>query len=171
MDLSGALRTRRSVRAFRGNPIPDELLCELVRLANAAPSAGNLQSRDFVIVRDPQQKRGLAEAADQAFIAEAPAVLVVCTDASRVTKYGKRGRDLYMIQDAAAATENFLLAAHERGLGTVWIGAFDEEAVRRTLGLPPHVRPVSLVPVGRPAEIPEDRGRLPLAEILHWDRW
>ncbi len=171
MDLSGAIRTRRSVRAFRDVTIPEEVLCELVELANRAPSAGNLQSRGFVLVRGSRQKRALADAAGESFIAEAPLILVVCTDASRVTRYGQRGRDLYMIQDAAAATENFLLAAHERGLGTVWVGAFDEEAVRHILGLPPHIRPVTLVPVGPPAEVPEDRGRRPLLEMLHWDRW
>lgn len=171
MDLTGAIRSRRSIRAFRDEPISEDLLRELVELANWAPSAGNLQSRDFVLVRDPGRKRDLARAADQDFLEQAPAVLVVCTNASRVGKYGKRGRELYMIQDAAAATENFCLAAHERGLGTVWVGAFDEELVRRSLRLPQDVQPVTLVPIGRPAEMPEPSGRLPLAEILHLEHW
>ncbi len=171
MDLTGAIRSRRSVRAFREEPVPEIILQELVELANRAPSAGNQQCRGFVLVREPAKKRALAHAADQDFLEQAPAILVVCTDASRVGKYGKRGRELYMIQDAAAATENFLLAAHERGLGTVWVGAFNEEMVRRTLGLPPHVRPVTLVPVGRPAEAPGPSDRLPLRDILHLEHW
>ncbi len=171
MDLTGAIRTRRSIRTFRDEPIPEDVLRELVELANWAPSAGNLQCRDFVLVRDAATKRALAHAADQDFLEQAPAVLVVCANASRVGRYGKRGRELYMIQDAAAATENLMLAAHERGLGTVWVGAFNEELVRRTLHLPPHVRPVTLVPIGRPAETPAPSDRLPLAEVLHLGHW
>lgn len=117
-------------------------------------------------------RTALARAAlDQEFLAQAPAVLVVCLNYSRITKYGRRGRDLYAIQDAAAATQNLLLAAHEAGFGATWVGAFDEGAVSRLLGLPNHVRPVALVPIGRPAESPAPPERLPLAEILHSERW
>ncbi len=172
MELRSVLRSRRSVRAFRSDPVSEGVLEDLIELANWAPSAGNLQARDFVLVRDVSTRRALAGAAlDQDFIAQAPVVLVVCADFLRTSKYGKRGRDLYAIQDAAAATENFLLAAHEQGLGTTWVGAFDESAVSRILNLPRHVRPVTLVAVGLPAESPEPPERLPLQEILHWDRW
>ncbi len=173
MELRQVLRARRSIRAFRPDPLPEELLKELVALANWAPSAGNLQSRDFVFVRDAALRRALAHSAlDQEFVAQAPAVLVVCTDDQRArARYGKRGQDLYTIQDAAAAAQNFLLAAHDAGLGTAWVGAFDEDAVRRLLKLPRHVRPVALIPVGIPAEHPEPPERLPLSDMLHWDRW
>jgi nitroreductase len=173
MELREALRNRRSVRAFRPDPVPEETLRDLVEIANWAPSAGNLQSRDFILVRDPMTRKALAVAArDQEFLAEAPAVVVVCANARRVEgKYGRRGRDLYMIQDAAAATQNLMLAAHAAGLGTCWVGAFDEAAVRELLGIPAGVRPVALVPVGRPAETPEPPSRLPLTDVLHWDRW
>ena len=159
------------MRAFRPDPIPPDRLQDLVELANWAPSAGNLQSRDFVVVRDPATRRALAEAADQAFVAEAPAILVVCANLRRVQKYGQRGRDLYALQDAAAAVQNFMLAAHAADLATVWVGAFDEAAVRRVLNLPVHARPVILAPVGLPSEAPPPPERLPLGEILHWDRW
>ncbi len=171
MDLVSTIRTRRSIRAFQDDAIPEEQLRELVELANWAPSAGNLQARDFIIVRDPAGKRALAQAADQDLLEHAPAVLVVCANAARVGKYGRRGRELYMIQDAAAATENFLLAAHQGGLGTVWVGAFNEELVRRTLRLPHDVRPVTLVPIGRPAETADVSNRLPIEEVLHWEHW
>lgn len=171
MDLDPLLRGRRSVRAFRRDPIPEDTLRDLVDLANWAPSAGNLQARDFILVREDRKRRALAKAADQGFIEDAPAVLVVCTNAARVAKYGKRGRDLYAIQDAAAATENLLLAAHARGIATVWVRAFDEDSVRRALNLPSHVRPVAIVPLGWPAEEPAASDRLPLGEILHFDGW
>ena len=171
MDLASLIRSRRSVRAFSAEPVPESFLRDQADLANRAPSAGNLQARDFVIVREPGTKADLARAADQTELTQAAAVLVVCTNASRIAKYGARGRQLFAIQDAAAATENFLLAAHERGLGAVWMGSFDEDAVRQRLGLPRHVRPVTLVAVGWPAETPSPPERRPVEELLHWEHW
>ncbi len=171
MDLSSTIRTRRSVRSFRPEPVPQALLRELIELANWAPSAGNLQARDFIVVRDRITREALARAADQAELAQAPAVIAVCTNASRVAKYGARGRDLFSIQDAAAATQNLLLAAHERGLGAVWMGSFEEDEVSDILGIPRHARPVTLLALGWPAENPPPPERLPVEEVLHWDRW
>jgi nitroreductase len=171
MDLSAAIRSRRSIRSFQSNPVPEDLLRELIELANWAPSAGNLQSRDFVVVRERATREALARAADQVELAQAPAVIAICTNASRVTKYGARGRELFSIQDAAAATENLLLAAHERGLGAVWMGSFEEDDVRRILSIPRHARPVTLIALGWPAETPAPPQRLPLGDVLHWERW
>ncbi len=171
MDLASIIRGRRSVRAFTDRPLSKSVLQELVELANWAPSAGNLQARDFIVVRDAATRAALARAADQVELGRAAAVLVVCTNSSRIGRYGVRGRELFAVQDAAAATQNFLLAAHERGLGTVWMGSFDENAVRETLGIPGAARPVALVAIGFPAEQPAPPERLPLADILHWERW
>ena len=171
MDLVSAIRSRRSVRAFRDEPVPEPLLRELVELANWAPSAGNLQARDFIAVRDETTRRELARAADQAELAQAPVVVVVCTNASRISKYGRRGRELFTIQDAAAATENLLLAAHARGLGAARKGSFYEDEERGILGIPRHARPVTLLALGWPAERPEPPERLPVEEVLHRERW
>ena len=173
MELQKAVRTRRSVRAYRPDPVPEATVEALVELANAAPSAGNLQAREFVVVRDAGMRAALAEVAlKQEFVAQAPVVVVVCADPERsAEKYGSRGKDLFCIQDAAAATENLLLAAHDAGLGAIWVGAFEEAAVARLLDLPREVRPVSLVPLGWPGEDPPASERRPLGEILHHDRW
>ncbi len=171
MRLSALIRSRRSIRAFTGDPVPDSLIRELVDLATWAPSAGNLQARDFVVVRSADVRRALARAADQTELEQADAVLVVCTNHRRIGKYGARGRELFSVQDAAAATQNFLLAAHDSGLGAVWMGSFDEEAVRKTLRIPGYARPVTLVAVGWPAEKPAPPERLPLDEVLHQERW
>ena len=118
-----------------------------------APSAGNLQPWRFIVVRDHGVRSALANAAyDQGFIAEAPAVFVICADADRsATHYGTRGRTLYVIQDTAAATVNLLISATALGYGSCWVGAFDEDLARHALGLPQKLRPVALVPVGKPA--------------------
>ncbi|MEM4728303.1 MAG: nitroreductase family protein [Thermoplasmata archaeon] len=172
MELVEAIEGRRSVRAFKNEELPEGFIEEAVRVGNLAPSAGNLQARDFVVVRDAGTKKRLAEAAlGQDFIAEAPVVLVVCANARRIAHYGERGRELYMLQDTAAAIENILLYVHSKGLGSCWVGAFNEAEVSEALGLPNWVRPVAILPIGVPAERPAKRRRLALSEILHHERW
>jgi hypothetical protein len=172
MELVEAIEGRRSVRAFRAGRIPEGLMEEAVRLGNMAPSAGNLQARDFVIVKDGDVKKTMARAAPgQEFIADAYAVIVVCSNQHKIAHYGKRGRELYMLQDAAAAVTHILLYAHSRGIGCCWVGAFDEGEVCEALGLPAGIRPVAILPMGIPGESPEPRERLPLAEIVHAEKW
>ncbi len=161
------LETRRSIRAFAEEPITEEQLQLCLRAAIAAPSAGNAQPWQFLVIRDREVKQALARAAlGQTFLVQAPVVIAVCADLERAAAaYGLRGRELYCLQDTAAATQNLLLMAHALGLGTCWVGAFDEQAVARVLELPGHLRPVVLIPLGRPAQKPASRGRRPLSEV------
>lgn len=154
MDVYEAIYGRRSVRNFDSvKDVPPELVTKLLEAACQAPSAGNIQSWRFWVIRDPSIKEGLVGAAlGQSFIAEAPVVIVVCTDLRACSSgYGTRGTTLYAIQDTAAAIENLLLAAWAEGLGTCWVGAFDERRASDLLDLPPHIRPVAIVPLGYPA--------------------
>ncbi len=169
MEVLEAIRTRRSIRRYMPEEVPWEHVETLIDAARWAPSAGNLQPWEFVVVQDQGLKEKLARAAlGQSFVAEAPVVVVVCADPLRSARvYGPRGSGLYCIQDTAAATQNMLLAAHALGLGTCWVGAFDEVAVRRVLGIPPEVRPVAVVPIGHPAERPRPPRRRGLGEIIH----
>jgi nitroreductase len=166
----GLFRDRFSCRAFAPEPVSRETIEGLLDAARWAPTGGNLQPWRFVVVTGVERKRDLAAAAlGQTFIAQAPAVIVVCAvpDISgRV--YGDRGRMLYAIQDTAAATENLLLAATGAGLGACWVGAFHEDRVRRALELPDSWRPVALVPLGRPAEAAPRRSRQPLDKVVLW---
>ena len=173
MDLFEALESRRSVRAYTDTDVPKEVVRRLIDAARRAPSAGNIQPWEFVVVRNPKTKRMLASAAlNQTFIEEAPVVIVVCADRRRSWRgYGSRGADLYCIQDTAAAVENLLLAACALGLGACWVGAFHEDGVRGVLRLPEGVRPVAIVPVGHPAERPGARYRRPLEEIIHYETY
>ncbi len=169
LDLFEAIRIRRSTRAFSDEEVPETEVEKLLDAARLAPSAGNIQPWEFVVVREAETKRRLAEAAlDQYFIAEAPVVIVVCADEDRSARgYGSRGVNLYCIQDTAAAIENILLAACALGLGACWVGAFRELEVRRILNVPLGVRPVAIIPVGRPAERPRVRHERPLREMIH----
>ncbi len=169
MEVMEAILGRRSVRRFRSDPIPEEDLRKILEAAIWAPSAGNMQSWEFVIVRDPNRKREIARAAlGQWFIAEAPVVVVVCANEDRsASRYGERGRKLYCIQDTAAATQNLLLAAYSMGYGTCWVGAFDEDSVSSVIKVPSGVRPVAIIPIGRSAETPIGPRRMPLERVMH----
>jgi nitroreductase len=169
LELFEAIRLRRSIRAFTEEEVSEEEIRKLLKAARSAPSAGNIQPWSFVVVRDANTKRRLAEAAlNQFFIEKAPVVIVVCTDWNRSGQgYGSRGTNLYCIQDTAAATQNMLLATVALGLGACWVGAFQEDIVRVVLSVPKGLRPVAIVPVGRPAEKPNPPHKRPLEEVVH----
>ena len=172
MDLTTCIEGRTSIRDFKPEPIDDEIVSEALRLANLAPSAGNLQARDFIVVRDITTKKALAEAAfHQDYVRTAPVVIVCCVNLERIKHYQKRGETLYGIQDSAAAIENMLLYLYSKGIGSVWIGAFDEARAVAALSLPKHARPVAIVPVGYPAEEGVRRKRLPQNVIVHQEKW
>lgn len=168
-NIVEVIKKRRSVRAFKGDPVPEKVLAQILDAARWAPSAGNLQPWEFYVVRNQDTKKGLAKAAlGQMFLAEAPVVIVVCAVPARSgRRYRERGEKLYCLQDTAAAVQNILLAAAGFGLGSCWVGAFDEEGARRVLGLGPDLRPVAMVPLGYPAEAPSAPGRRSLEEIVH----
>jgi nitroreductase len=161
MDVKEAIRERRSIRAYTREPVPDDHLRQVVRAGMQAPSAGNLQSRRFYVVANAKRRRELAAAAlNQGFIHEAPLAIVVCADHRIRREYGERGVELYCLLDCAAATQNMMLCAYALGLGTCWVGAFDEAKVAGLLDLPSHLRPVVIFPVGYPAERPEPGPRI-----------
>jgi len=173
MDIEECIQGRRSIREFTPEPVDDEIVREALRMANLAPSAGNLQARDFVVVKDEDTKQALAEAAyDQDFVRTAPVVVVICANLERIKgRYGDRGRTLYCVQDASAAIENMMLFLHSKGLGSVWVGAFDEAKARKAVDIPDQARPVALVPFGYPAEKGSRTSRFPLERIVHAEKW
>src|SRR4030042_4605782 len=153
MDFFEALEKRHSVRSFdTGRDVPEEMVEELLRCACLAPTAGNVQPWRYFVVRDSGVKDALAAAAlGQSFVALAPVVIVVCADLeAHASSYGRRGVELYSIQDTAAAIQSMLLAATSLGLGTCWVGAFREEDASKALSLPKGIRPLAMVPVGYP---------------------
>ncbi len=155
MDVFDALLKRRSIRRFSDRDIEDEKVEKLIDSLIWAPSAGNLQMRKFFFVKDEKVKKDIAMAAlHQMFIAEAPLVIVGCTNTRIVKSYGDRGVHLYTIQDVACSIMGMMLVACEMGLGSVWVGAFYESPVANILNLPDSLRPVSIVPIGYPAETP-----------------
>lgn len=168
-----AIKGRRSIRSFTDEPVSEKDVKVLIDAARHAPSAGNIQPWEFVIVRKPEIKRKLVLAAlNQTFIEEVPVVIVVCADESvSASGYGSRGETLYCLQDTAAATLSILLTAYSMRLGTCWVGAFREEEVKEALGIPDGVRPVAIVPVGHVTAYPPMRPRRPVDEIVHYEKF
>jgi nitroreductase len=162
------IQNRRSVRAYLKDDIPRTTIMQILTAAIAAPSAGNAQCWFFYVVRDKNYRTALSEAAlGQQCVAQAPVVIVVCADIKRAAEsYRSRGETLYCFQDTAAAIQNMLLTIHALGLGSCWVGAFDEGMVGRLLSLPPYLRPIALLPVGKPAEKPSFPGRRDLAAVV-----
>ncbi len=166
-NVLDAIRERRSIRRFQALPVPDGIVEQLIEAAVMAPSAGNLQPWRFFVVKDEKVRQALAMAAGgQNFVAAAPVAIVVCADPTHsASRYGKRGAKLYCLQDTAAAVQNILLAAAAFGLGSCWVGAFDEELVAEALDLEERFRPVAILPIGYPAESPRLRPRRPFDEV------
>lgn len=173
IDMLKSIRERRSIRRFKRKSVNENAIERLIDAARWAPSAGNLQPWEFVVIRTPETKKKLAEAAlEQSILEEAPVTIIICADEQRsAQRYGERGRTLYCLQDTAAAAQNIHLAAHSLGLATCWVGAFDENKVAKIIAAPPQVRPIIMIPIGYAAESPEPRRRRSVEEIMHQEKY
>ncbi len=170
MDFRELATRRVSVRGYRPDPVPDELLEEILDIARMAPSAANRQPWGIVVVRDEARRRALLEAYAREWMVSAPVVLVVCVEPAAAWVRLEDGWNAAET-DAAILTTHLLLAAAERGLGTCWIAAFSPSRLKEVLGLPGHVVPVAMTPLGWPADAGRPKQRKALAGILHRERW
>jgi len=171
MDFYEAVRRRTSIRAYKPDPVPEEVLNRVLEAGRLAPSAKNLQPWKFIVVKDPQVRAALASACrNQQFIALAPITICGCAIESEVWK-GMGGYWSAEAVDLAIALEHMILAAAAEGLGTCWIGAFIEAEVKKVLAIPDGVKPIALTPLGWPAKEPSARPRKPLADIICYDRY
>ncbi len=169
MDFFEVITTRQSIRAFQDRPIEADKLQQILEAINRAPSAGNLQGYEIYQVKKRAVIQALAQATDgQDFITQAGVVLVFCAHPARsAKKYAQRGTTLYCVQDATIACAYAQLAVTAVGLASVWIGSFDEEAVRAAIGVGHDLRPIAFLPIGYAAEAPEHRSRRALVELVH----
>jgi len=170
MNVFDAIRTRKSVRQYVDTPIEAEKLTAVVDAGRLAPSASNRQEWRFIIVRDPATRKQLADVANrQTFIGEAPAIIVACAETDGHIM--QCGQPCYPI-DVAIALDHITLAAVASGLGTCWIGAFDETSVKNVLGIPDHIRVVALMPIGYPSDPSmKEKHRLSFNTIVKYELW
>ncbi|MBZ9572958.1 nitroreductase family protein [Patescibacteria group bacterium] len=163
MDVSEAIKNRRSVRAYKPEPVPEEKLRKVLEAARLAPSAHNAQERKFIVVRDEEIRKKLAEAAGQGFVGEAPVVIVaVSLNPEDIMSSGVPA----FAVDLAIAVDHMTLQAVEEGLGTCWIGAFSQEKVKEILKVPAQYKVVALLPLGFPADKPALKSRKSFEEII-----
>ncbi len=171
MQLSEAIEQRRSIRSYKKDAVPEGMIKSILHAGHMAPSAGNLQARDFIIITEDATKKKLCEhALNQKFIEEAPVCIIVCANMDRSRKKYREKGELYAIQDASISAMNMMLQAFDLGLGTCWVGAFDDRRVIEMFKLPMGVFPIALLPIGYPDEIHDAPPRLG-ESIEHREKW
>jgi nitroreductase len=176
MDVMEAIRRRRSVREYRDAPIPPDVLERVTEALRLAPSACNYQPWRFVLVTDPDLRAEVAAAChEQMFVAGAPVIVAACALPEGAYKCMGESWNSADV-DVAIAVDHLTLAAAAEGLGTCWIGSFDEKALKRLLHLPAEAKIVALTPLGYPRHAsllrlvkPEERK--PRGEVFSTDRW
>jgi nitroreductase len=171
-DFFGFCTSRSSVREYDDEPLAQEDISYILKCAGTAPSAGNLEAWDVIVVTDETTRGALAEAAfSQEHVERAPAIFVVCSKYVRsMSRYGERGI-LYGLEDAIIAGTYMMLAAHAKNLQSCWTGAFDDDDVREILGLPQHIRPVCLLAVGKGHAPAQHTDRMGIGEHVHRETW
>jgi len=162
MDVSTAIRTRRSIRRYKRKDIPENVLKEILEAARLAPTAANRQAWEMIVVKDPRLKAELVPICkNQKFVEDCSVFLAGVEDPEQ--KWSR--------VDVSIMFDHVSLAAHERGLGTCWIGAFDKDKVGALLGVPANRTVAVCMTLGHPDEGPEARPRKPADELFHYDRY
>jgi nitroreductase len=172
VDFYQVIRTRRSIRRYRPDPVPEEVLERVLDAARIAPSGSNRQPTRLILVRDEEAKRALVPlCGDQAFLAEAPMVVVACGHNIHYNRGNYMG-DHAVLVDVAIAVDHLTLAARAEGLGSCWIGLFDNDGIKKLLSIPEEVQVVALTPLGySDQEFREPGSRKPLSEIVYGGRF
>jgi nitroreductase len=169
MEFLEVLKKRRSTRKFLDKTVPQEQINQLIELANSSPSAGNVQARSVVVVKDQiiiQKIREVSKGLSR-FEGKIPVILVILAKIDESAgRYEDRGRNLYGIQDATIFAAYLQLIATEKGLSTCWVGSFLENELVKILNLENGIKPVAMIPLGFAAEEPEARGRKSLNELI-----
>jgi len=174
MDTFDVIKMRRSVRLYKSKKISDEILYAIFDAAHTAPAAGNITNWRFLVIEDEYHKKLIARAAlNQYWIAQAPIVILVCSEHDAIEReYGKRGKELYSIQNVAAAVENLLLAAQNFGVASCWAaGAFAEAQLRKEFEIPDYVEIHAIVTLGYANEKPVAPSRPPFADVLYFEKY
>ncbi len=167
--LLDLMNSRTSIRKYTDEEIKREDLGKILEAGRWAPSAGNMQSWEFVVVEDDGLKEELSQASyNQTHVREAPVCIVVLGDHEKAErKYNERGRNVYMVQETAAAMQNMLLMAQSLDIGTAWVGAFDGEKVSDLLEVPDRLTPLAIVTLGHPNERPIQNQKKRITDVTY----
>lgn len=165
MSLVEIILKRRSIRRYKPNPIPEDVLHNILEAGRLAPSAGNKQTWHFIVVTDPKLKQELSKGKWNSFIKDSAFTIVGCGYVG--SEHGRRWSTI----DVSIALENMVIAATAQGVGSCWIGDFHEEEAKRLLGIPDDYMIVCLISFGYPAEHPSPHGKKPLKEVVGYNKF
>jgi len=169
MEFADLIRLRYSVRAYRPDPVPDDLLARVLEAGRLAPTAANRQPFRLIVIHTAGRRDELRRLYHREWFGAAPLVIGVCAVTSEA--WVRRDGVNYAFVDATIVMDHIILATTDAGLGTCWVAAFDPAAARQILGLPDGVEPVAFTPLGYAADTPRAKERKPLAELVRWERW
>ncbi len=172
MQFKNVFLSRRSIRKYKDKDVPLSLVGEIIDLARFTPSSGNLQNWKVVIVTDQGKRQEIADAClQQDWMVEAPVFLVICNDYKDVNKhYGKLGK-MFSIQNCASFSFAITLCATEYGLGSCWVGAFDNEAIHRILNIPEEMDPEVIITLGYSDETKQPSIREDSNYLAYINKW
>ncbi len=172
-DILDLIKSRRTVKYFLPKFVSWENIARIIDAARHAPSSGNIQNWKFIVCIESGAKQGVAGTSGEQYeIAQAGALIVVCNEVEKAERYyGLRGEKLFSIQNCAAAIQNMLLEATSLGLGSRWVGAFDEEELKSILSIPVEVSPQAIIAIGYAKDIPPQPAKYPLETIIYFHKW
>lgn len=172
-DILDLIKSRRTVKYFLPKFVSWENIARIIDAARHAPSSGNIQNWKFIVCIESGAKQSVAGTCGEQYeIAQAGALIIVCNEVEKAERYyGQRGERLYSIQNCAAAIQNMLLEATSLGLGSRWIGTFDEEELKAITGIPEEVSPQAIVAVGYAKDIPPKPAKYPLETVIYFHKW
>lgn len=172
-DLFMVMAGRRTCKRFAAQPVEMDKVLQIVQAGMLAPSSGNIQNWTFTVLTDIGLIRGMySHALDQEPFLTATGAIIVCGNVDHAhTLYGMRGKRLYTTQNCAAAIQNMLLAAEALGIGSAWIGAFDEDKIAAMFGIPSSHRAQAVILLGYPAETADPKDLKPLEQVVFFNRF
>jgi len=169
MEYFELIKSRYSVRAYRPDPVEDDKLQNVLEAARLAPTADNRQPFQLIVVHTRGREAELRQIYNREWFTQAP--LLICACGVPRLSWVRRDQRRYLDVDVAIVMDHLILAATDLGLGTCWIAAFNAEAARRILRIPPEVEPLIFTPLGYPADTPPEKVRKPLTELVRYEHW
>jgi len=172
MDVFDAIRSRRSIRKYKDKPIAWDLMVQILQAGKYAPCAGNYMNWKFIVVKTDPKRKVIAKACNQEWMEQAPVFVVVVAEPMKAERfYGTRGSRLYTVQGCAASIQNMMLMATNIGLGSCWVGAFNEDDIWRILGLPEETSVQGVVTFGYADEQPEMPPKHRIEHVMFFEKW
>lgn len=176
-----AIYNRTSIRSFLKKEIPEEILYEILKAGTQAPSSGNMQPWEFIIVSDENKKEEVVSATFSGFYSEsaphqkwilsAPKIIIICINKKRTkSRYGELG-DKWTLIDTANAVQNMILTATEYGIGSCWVGGIKEKLVKNYFHIPSYVQPIGLLPIGYSTKTVAHKHKMNPEWITHTNKY